>query len=162
MDFSFLELIFECCIAYVWYYYYRSFIEWEKIKEHQQQNSFYSEEQLPLKNFPPPPSPTQTCDNGTNIKNDISQKPILGFLRKSEREMMQSDMKNEKTPVKACTGMYREDLYTIPHIYQKGSEFITVHYTEPQVRARLNQWIRAVEEAEKKNLSKQSLDNHQI
>lgn len=157
----FLELIFECCIAYVWYYYYRSFIEWKKIKEHQQQNSFYLEEQIFPQNFPPPPPPTQTSDNRSNIKNEISQKPILGFLRQADREMTRNAIKNEKTSVNDCTGVYRQDLYTISHVYQKGSDFITVHYTEPQVRARLNQWIRAVEEAEKKNLSKQILDNRQ-
>lgn len=148
----FLEVIFECCIAYIWYYYYRSFIEWSQLQKRQTDNQL---PQNPATSFFPenshsPPTPDYS-QNGNGVQNSF--RAPLGFFTDAQRDAEASDKKGIKPSVQAQTGLYREDLYTIPHTYRKSGKEVTVHYTKPQVQARLNQYRRELEEARDRSMS---------
>ena len=51
------------------------------------------------------------------------------------------------------------DLHTIEHTYTKAGKEITVHYTLPQINARVNQYEREVADAEEKELGEDIVEN---
>ena len=161
----FLELIFEASIAYIWYYYYRSHVEWKQLKNtqfQQHQNTMLSS---PLNGIeaqePPPFDPTLNQANmATNTHTEIK-----GFRSPKNNNHGYTLNDSKKTPVRACTRLYTEniteDKYTIAHEYLKGGKKIIARYTEPQVRARLNQWIRGLNEANQKEMAEEIIQNRE-
>lgn len=129
-----MELLFEACIAYIWYYYYRSYVERKKTKG-------FAEDETPSpeENIQPLPYPADEqlnlimaelkqikthlpkqahSENGT--QNDIpfsqngtpksfsSNRPI-GFYTDSQLSQMGYDLtEKENSSVQICTDLYKE------------------------------------------------------
>lgn len=183
----FLELLFELCIAYIWYYYYRSYIEKSgtsssaieiptptsntmpnkddflslknELKSIQQQlQSFQNKTtsiQEPVLNGHPQ-------NNENSISNLSSTKPIGFYTDRQLATMGIQSIEANKSIVQTCTNVYTQDLsdiHTIEHQYMKGGKTITVYYTMAQIEARIAQYDRGVNSAEKQNLGKDVVAN---
>lgn len=155
-----MELLFECCIAYVWYYYYRSYVErkqtqgLETIKQTETNSTLPN--LLELENtiqlleaenqalrsqsmIPPPATP-----NGTEVLN----RALIGF--KSGHTRTGAD-----TQEKVLT----DDRYTIPHTYTRGGQSVTVHYNSTMVKSRVGEYERKIVEAEQKEMGEDVIEN---
>lgn len=162
-----MELLFEGCIAYVWYYYHRSYVERfnvhsthkmhikDMLSTHKPPTTSLSEneqilqliEQLQTENHrlkiqPVPPPPIHHNEQEVNHRNPI------GFKRGHMRTHENTD---PKTVI--------DDRYTVPHTYTKGGQAVTVHYNATMVKSRIGEYQRKVKEAESKAMGKSVLDN---
>ena len=160
-----MELLFEGCIAYVWYYYYRSYVERLGV-----QNT----SNVHTKNV-------QKMDNVST--NDLSELQATIFLLQAENEALRAeqsifpmsldelDNENSLSPYLESghtsphedTGneFIVDDRYTVPHTYKKGGQSITVHYNATMVRSRVGEYERKIAEAKEKGMNQDILDNRQ-
>lgn len=175
----FLELVFEGCIAYIWYYYYRSFVEWNEAQKqinndnNEQENGSNLNKQIEslqkqielLKNQSPTLPSSIPQSNGYTNHNSNSTTAQIGYFTEQKRKSLNNPYIDDKSCVQACTDVYTQnvnnlgDLYTIEHQYTKNGKVVTVHYTQEQVQARLNQWERGVEEAKQKSMNESVIEN---
>lgn len=182
-----MEVLFEACIAYIWYFSFRSYVERRKLE---QETTVQTDEN----EAPTPPAPTHNVDvqalaqhlkklqneiqalrasefsktntyssksnlNGTEPKNGL-KKPIGSFTSKQLQEM-----ELETAPIAAaeevCTDVDRtaNDLYTVEHTYTRSGQTKTVRYTLSQIEARIAQYEREFAEAEEKQSDESVLQN---
>lgn len=181
-----MELLFELCIAWIWYYYFRSYVERRKTIGMQEAEATT----LPA-HSPPPPAPSANPDpalvahivahtleqmkaspssptpsaNGQQVTN---QTPLpIGFHTEAQRAMQERRLHHAGTPppaapsVQACTGLYREetDRHTVWHEYQKGGRSYRTPYTRNQILARVSQYEREVQEATARNMDAEIQEN---
>lgn len=169
------ELLFECCIAYVWYYYHRSFVEYKLVNG----GSFPSptlpesipdndpllsmvydlQEQIKLlqqqKNQPPLTNfPHENHKNGSSngIKNEAVQ-PI-GFMTEAQRnpnKALQHVVTDEK--------LFLDDTHTIAHKDSRTGEI--KRYTLARVDNFISHYEKGVNEALKSSMEQQVLNNRQ-
>lgn len=182
-----MELLFELCIAWIWYYYFRSYVERKQVVG------------LPEGEEPPHHSPTlpsqrspQTSraaldpalisqivmatleqmqqsppsSNGQHLDEIINQARPIGFYTEAQRASQGSEgtlpqPKAEKASVQGCTDVYRDESnrYTVLHEYQKGGRTYRVPYTENQILSRISQYERDIEEAIKREMGGEILAN---
>jgi len=184
-----LELLFELCIAYIWYYYYRSYVEKTGVSStlsavptannkskapyfndaldlkkdlqtiQQQLHSLQKKQTLPIQE---PLLNSDSPRDEKNISNQFSHKPI-GFYSDRQLALMKiTPTLKDESNLQVCTDVYTpdsSDLYTIEHQYKKGNKIITVHYTLAQVDARIAQYSRGVETAKSQNLNQSVVEN---
>lgn len=183
-----MELLFEACIAYVWYYYFRSYVERRKVQ------GITAGAESPIQATPPPSDReaelleliqslkseistlrTPISQNGTHTRPDAEtshtglkntfRQPI-GFYSKVQRiEMEQTTKEAEKVSGQVWTDVDRDnsvgsdDKYTIEHRYTKGGKEKTVRYTMRMVNSRIGQYARELQEAIDKQLDKSVIEN---
>lgn len=169
------ELLFECCIAYIWFYYHRSFVEYKLINDGnfpsptpfqsapdndpllsivydlQQQIKLLQQQknQPPLKNFP-----HENHKNGSpnGIKNETIR-PI-GFMTESQRnpnQALQHVITDEK--------LFLDDTHTIAHKDSRTGEI--KRYTMARVDNFISHYEKGIHEALKSSMEQQVLDNRQ-
>lgn len=155
-----MELLFECCIAYVWYYYYRSYVERKQMQGLETMKQTETNSTLPnllelentiqlleaenqalrSQNMIPPPATL----NGTEVLN----RALIGFKNGHTRT-------GEDTQEK----VHINDRYTIPHTYTRGGQSITVHYNSTMVKSRVGEYERKIVEAEQKQMGEDVIEN---
>ncbi len=181
-----MELLFEACIAYVWYYYFRSYVERNKVK-----NQATETIEIPLPEENPIDANAEMMEliqalqheisvlkatkssngisaplppNSTNHAAENAQRPTIGFFSESQKAAMGLNQVPNQ-PVQTCTQLDRaitdvvDDRYTIEHIYTKGGKEKTVRYTLQMVNSRVGQYQRELEEAIKKQMDKEVISN---
>lgn len=164
-----MELLFESCICYIWYYYYRSYVERNKLQKIHNvytknihnasnqdtgsptlsdlQNSIEElraeNEALRTQNAPPPP----IHQNGSETQN----RTLIGFHMGN----------TEKVAPDLCAdvGRHHNEVHTIPHIYTKGGKRITVHYTMTNIKSRIAQYTRDLDIAKQKKMEASVIAN---
>jgi len=157
-----MELLFECCIAYIWYYYHRSYVERNKVQSTLNvqtkaiQTGDTSPTLLELQNTiqllqaenaalrtpqqaPPPPT-----KNGAEVLN----RTPIGFKSGHMRT-------HEDTQEKIVF----DDRYTVAHTYTKGGQPVTVHYNATMVKSRIGEYERKIAEAETKEMGAEVIEN---
>ena len=157
-----MELLFEACMAYVWFFNHRSYVE-RNFKPSEAQNgsqgynvSFRGDsdalrayieqleaenESLKTRKFSPP------SVNGSEIQN----RTPIGFALPVV----------EKVAQEVCADVRKDvsDKFTVPHTYLKGGEQVTVHYTMTNIKSRINQYTRDVDKAIQEGLSTEVINN---
>ena len=176
-----MEILFELCIAWIWYYYYRSYIERrlatgaqgpveDKMPPAAPKDTGLSGHPMQETNEPPPyPAPPKNgrMENPTDTTPPF--KMPIGFYTEAQRMLQRELMgttpgKKTDPPVHACTDLYRgkegfQDTYTVLHEYQKGGKTRRTPYTRNQVLARIGQYEREVEEARQRNMGLEVIAN---
>lgn len=168
----FMELCFEGCIAYVWYFYFRAYVERKRLQ------GIADEEETPppaprfsssqYSYSPPPPQNGQHTE--PPVKN-IFDRPPIGFFTEAQRAGFTSPPgadtgKPSLFSVQACTEVYKEeditlhdDLYTVLHEYQRGGKTYLTPYTENQILSRIGQYQRDIEQANHKEMGEEIISN---
>lgn len=161
-----MELLFEACIAYVWYYYYRSYVERRKTRKEQIESV---QTETEVHTSAPPNDGLESLE--TRIKKlemqtkAIPKNSLNGEYKGLEPQNRQPigflTDKGKKSSVQACTDVDRgsDDIYTVPHTYTKGGEQKTVRYTATQVNARIGQYKRDIAQALKDELGEDIIEN---
>lgn len=147
-----MELLFEACIAYIWYYKLRSYVE--KAKEVKDlQKTYNSSLKDPQKRSESPPESSPPPSEAVQLLAEIQR-------LQSENESLRTNATDSKS-VQNCTKMEAKETerHTVPHTYTKGGRTITTHYTLPQVKARIAQYKRSLEQAEASNASEDTLEH---
>lgn len=183
-----MELLFELCIAYIWYYYFRSYVERKQVI------GLPEEDALPLsqpsraatspsldpatlslivaatleqlqqisgqEQSSPPPPPNGRPEDIHNWSHPI------GFYTDAQRAARKlagySPTKEAgETSVQTCTDVYRQesDRYTVLHSYTRGGRSYQTPYTENQIHSRISQYEREIEEAVRKDMGEEILAN---
>jgi len=168
----FMELAFEGCIAWIWYFYYRSYVERVKAAAISTATATTASQgaanQEPLSHALPPQeeplSPPLSVQGNGQIQNNTSNhhsRPI-GFYSDAQRDVLAAQ---EFPSVQTRTGLYSgettliDDLYTVLHTYQRGGRIYQTPYTENQILARISQYERELAEAQQKNMDADVLEN---
>ena len=160
-----MEVLFEGCIAYVWYYYYRSYVE--RLGVH--------------KIFNVHTNNVQNVDNKPTMSLSELQTTIL--LLQAENEVLRAE--ESISPVSSDEFSYEtsssfnserghvsthedtenefivDDRYTVPHTYQKGGKSITVHYNATMVKSRVGEYERKIIEAKEKGMNRDIIENRE-
>ncbi len=167
-----LELAFEVCIGWIWYFYYRSYVERVKTTagtmdtETQQAPASPTPAGAPGNPQPAPSSPTPSLASNSyypNASYERQSRPI-GFHSPAGESINQEQ---EFPPEQTCTDLYTEgetrydDRHTILHTYQRGGRTFQTPYTENQILSRINQYERDIAEAKAKHLASEILENRQ-
>lgn len=168
----FMELAFEGCIAWIWYFYYRSYVERVKAAAISTATvtmaSQSAANQEPLSHALPPQeeplSPPLSVQGNGQIQNNTSnhQSRPIGFYSDAQRDVLAAQ---EFPSVQTRTGLYSgettliDDLYTVLHTYQRGGRIYQTPYTENQILARISQYERELAEAQQKNMDADVLEN---
>lgn len=164
-----MELGFEGCIAWIWYFYYRSYVEKVKITKEaiavaevttspaSQPVQSQSASLITLQQEPAP-SPIL---NGQTPHSGMSHSRPIGFHNPILEEVAEEQ---GFPPVQTRTGLYSEqtivdDRYTVLHTYQRGGRIYHTPYTENQILSRIGQYERELVEAEQKKLGEEVLEN---
>ena len=174
-----MELLFEACIAYVWYYYFRSYVERTKVKStapppptpHDQTAELMMlvqnlQDEISLlkatksnSGLPPPPH-----QNSTNGVLENSATPPIGFFSEKQRNTSNTKTTSESS-VQTCPDVDRtetdttDDKYTIEHQYQKNGRQKVVRYTLRMVNSRVGQYQRELADAIEKQMEESIIDN---
>lgn len=165
-----LELAFEVCIGWIWYFYYRSYVERVKTKS----ETTDAETQVPASATvtatsgawqPAASSPTPLASNGhyPNASYERQSRPI-GFHSPAGESIIQEQ---EFSPEQTCTDLYTgeethyDDRNTVLHTYQRGGRTFQTPYTENQILSRINQYERDIAGAKAKHLASEILENRQ-
>ncbi len=170
----FMELLFEACIAYVWYFYYRSYVE-RKITDDIRNSPPTPPTPFPSASAPPPPengsNPLHGSENGKNgqynFEVSTTRKPMGFYSQKQLAQMGITPTPSANTSGQVWTDVDRaktpeyDDRYTIEHSYTKGGKTIFVHYTMRMVNSRIGQYHREIEDCKKRNLGTDVLQNRQ-
>lgn len=116
-----------------------------------------------------PPLPNDSTPYLNGEKNGLSvstnTKPIGFFTEAQKLEMVSSQSINQKSSGQAWTDVDRpiltkgSDRYTVEHRYTKGGKEQIVHYTLRMVNSRIGQYEREIEDAIRRELSKDILRN---
>lgn len=167
-----MELLFELCIAWIWYYYFRSYVERTKTQATPSPvslapslpNHAIDPAQLQqiihqsLQQMQTPPS----SSNGKTIEN----RTPIGFFTDAQRASQGAVLgdflaHSQNMSVQGCTDMYREesDRFTVLHEYQRRGKSYQTRYTRNQVMARISQYEREVEQAIQQKLDDDILNN---
>lgn len=173
-----MEILFEMCIAWIWYYFFRSYVERSKVQgiasadgrtplpsQHPHTaidpNMIQTMVQQSLQQMAPPPSPPASS-NGQKIENRVP----IGFFTDAQRQAQMppgitAPASTSKASVQSCTDVYREevDRYTVVHEYQKGGRTYRTPYTRNQVIARINQYERDIDQAIRQKLDQEIIEN---
>lgn len=143
-----LEFLFECCIAYLWYFKFRVYVERKKNlidkkpKVAQEQSNF--------------------LNGSTNRKKPQTRNPIGFHISHENKKTDPPQGLKEKTSVQTCTehqGGGVEDIYTIEHEYTRNKKTIKTHYTLPQIEARIKQYFKSIDEAIHRKLGEEVIQN---
>ena len=184
-----MELLFEACIAYVWYFYFRSYVERMKL------SSVPADESTASTTAPPLPQTeeqkllekvqalesqinalrasknpngilTHPLDKTNGTEPSMSQRKPIGFFSAEERaETMELPTKIENesgqtwTPLDRAANTDSDDRFTIEHEYTKGGKQKKVRYTMRMVNSRIGQYKRELEEALNKELGTDVIEN---
>ncbi|MEM8525897.1 MAG: hypothetical protein AAGG68_14760 [Bacteroidota bacterium] len=182
------EIAFEICIAYIWYFYFRSYVEklleegkisdvtdFYQLVENQEQ---YELESLQKKasalpsmipdglNAPPQqkvlPSSSQSSQHLPNandeLHNRIAELEAMIQRQVSVQDELTSVQRNDN-PVQNHTELKHSDLYTIEHTYTQNGKTVTVHYNMGIVRSRINQYDKELTAAKEKGSSDVVIQN---
>lgn len=152
-----MELLFECCIAYIWYYYFRSYVERSKTQSNTIVNT---------KNIQSVPN-EDTNNNNLQIVNLIQLVEDLQLenaaLKELETEEKQegnlAQIEQERTQEDTDKEMQIDDRYTVPHTYTRGGKSITVHYNATMVKSRIGEYERRVVAAKESDMEAHILEN---
>lgn len=184
-----MELCFEACIAWIWYFFYRSYVERRQIVGISDDDA--SSPSLSPGHILPP--------NGLNAPPGVDSRLIAQIVAKTLEHMQplpeapgsppppgngqKNTMTNQHygtplpigffTPsqrasqlspdssVQACTEVYREseDLYTVLHHYTRGGKTYQTPYTRNQIMSRINQYEREVMEAITRKMGEEVIEN---
>jgi uncharacterized FlaG/YvyC family protein len=166
-----MELLFEICIAWIWYYYFRSYVERKRIQRIAEPSPTLPENDLGAESFIPP---VQTFShppfngNGQTITSQTSFTSLpIGFFTDTQRAQQQGKLlRPENTSnlsVQTCTDVYRQqkDRNTVMHCYSRNGQYFETPYTRNQIIARINQYEREVQEAIKREMQQTVLANRQ-
>ena len=175
MDNSLDGILFECCIAYIWYFYYRSFVEREivgrleigdspappisqlpplesditaTLQELQQQiQKLQEQQQSGISDLRPP---QESQKNGVHGEIDDIRRPI-GFTKnqKMPYNALQCVATNEKT--------FLKDRYTIAHKDSRTGEI--KRYTLARIENFITHYKKAVQIAIRTKMEVPILDN---
>ncbi|MCK6693483.1 MAG: hypothetical protein L6Q97_15465 [Thermoanaerobaculia bacterium] len=170
----FMELCFEGCIAYIWYFYFRAYVERKRLQGIADEEDdpptaprFSSSKQA---YSPPPPQSQNGQHTEPPVKNTFGRSPI-GFFTEAQRAgfstpPVASTQSLPILPVQVCTEVYREDdttlyddLYTVLHEYQRGGKIYLTPYTENQILSRIGQYQRDIEQANHKAMGEEIVSN---
>jgi len=169
------EVLFECCMAYVWYYYHRSFVENKLVNGgniFSPNPSSSTSEITPLvsmmndlqkqiallqqqnKRHSAPPFSNQTHKNGSpnGIKSEVTR-PI-GFVTKKQQalnEVLQRVVTDEK--------IFLDDTYTIAHKDSRTGKI--KRYTMNRVNNFITHYEKGIKEALKSQMESQVLNNRE-
>jgi hypothetical protein len=189
-----MELCFEACIAWIWYFLYRSYVERQVTSptspspSHRQHSRSplaseddpeIAEEENPLPEsaivlettqanggFTAFPYTSPPSGNGRHIPPAGSHHRPIGFYTDRQRAMQEERTRDqESAPVQTCTELYtetitlHEDRYTVLHRYQRGGRIYQTPYTRNQILARISQYERDLQEATRKNMNEEILQN---
>jgi hypothetical protein len=181
-----MELIFEGCIAYIWYFYYRVYVERKKLKgipggspssappsggsNHSRNIDPDLVAQLvaaAMERMQPAPEPPSS--NGQRHESPL--RTPIGFYTDAQRARQRwpeapEPLQEVDRSVQACTEMYtpeeivtHDDFYTVLHEYSRGGKNYLTPYTENQILARIGQYERNLEEAGQKGMTEDILEN---
>lgn len=178
-----MEILFELCIAWIWYYYYRSYVERRQLAhltvdqgdalspapqqtekadhrsiDPQTLSLIVSAALEHLQGSAPPPPPSSN-GRAEEISNTSKITLPIGFFSDAQRALQMGAPHptlppSPKTPVHVCT-----DLYTVLHEYTKEGKTYRTPYTENQILSRIAQYERELEEARKRNMGEEVTDN---
>lgn len=177
-----MELLFEACLAYVWYYYHRSYVE-RKMLRGETNGDDLPEDELALtlasevENLKRELAAMQeTRSSMTQIPAGTSSEPHengqpqnqtrpLGFY--TDAQLVQQGYTPRgivKIPHTACTPVYTEtkyeDRYTVKHlIHERNGKKRLVRYTLTQVENRIADYQARVGEAIAKGMAPEVLQN---
>lgn len=166
-----MELAFEFCIGWIWYFYYRSYVERTKTK----QGASADEETEPPVPVPPAagvtPDPLRQASASPTLPSSNGHYPTASYERNTRPIGFHSPagesitQEQEFPPEQTCTDVYTEgeirydDRHTVLHTYQRGGRTYQTPYTENQILSRINQYERDIAEAEAKSLAPEILEN---
>lgn len=186
-----MELLFELCIAWIWYYYFRSYVERKEVIGLPEEEPPHSQRRSPppsaqrqaagaidpqviaqivaatLEEMQASPAPPPSS-NGQQEKiiNQSSITMPIGYYTEAQRaaQMRQQGLSlilEEKPSVQTCTEVYREEIdrYTVLHEYTRGGRTYQTPYTENQILARISQYEREIEEAIRRKMGEDILEN---
>lgn len=167
-----MELLFECCIAWIWYYFYRAYVERQKIDPLApgSPSPTLSTPSLDLDaladavakkipNLTPasPPASQPPNLNGHEVTQSVQTNLPIGFYTQEQRanQEMARQTPDASLSVQTCTDVYRVEVpgHVIIHEYEKGGRVIRTPYTRNQVVARISQYQRDIEAADQQQLS---------
>ena len=183
-----MELLFELCIAYIWYYYFRSYVERKQViglpgedapplphSARAAASPALDPETLALvvaatleqlQQAPARESPSPAPPSNGRPEEVRNQAHPIGFYTDAQRAVRKSSGGSpagdgQKASVQTCTGVYREEIdrYTVLHCYTRGGRSYQTPYTENQIRSRISQYEREVEEATRKQMGEEILAN---
>lgn len=170
------EVLFECCIAFIWYYYHRSFVE-RKIMDSLLPSPILDEESVVVDtsvkallqelqeqirvlqqqkniNIPPLPSSNGHQKNGSVNGTENETKRPIGFMTNAQR-MSSSVLQDVVTDEK----MILDDRHTIAHKDSRTGEI--KRYTLARVANFISHYEKSIEEAIKTNMEATVLANRQ-
>lgn len=172
-----MELLFEACIAYIWYYFHRSYVERNvTTKGAQSAHNGTTKGARSTHNESPSPTPSGETENLLKLIEQLqADKQKLEAQIASTSTPPEPKREHNGTPVaKAMNpiGFFprghtrtREDTqviddrYTVPHTYRKGGEDITVHYNATMIKSRVGEYERKIDEAEARSMGESVLEN---
>lgn len=170
----FMELCFEGCIAYVWYFYFRSYVERRRLKgipEESPDTAPY-DQAAPVPNPSPAPSYNgQASPPGGRNGYDANSRAPIGFFTEAQKtglthQGLPDDSQEVSASVPPCTDLYREDnilihddLYTVLHEYRRGGKNYFTPYTENQILSRIGQYERDIAQAVQKEMGEEIITN---
>lgn len=172
------EIAFELCIAYVWYFYFRSYVE-KLIEEGEITNvqDFYTliekQEYIELSNSQKGSSTLPSGISGNQSMKSLNIGDNNDLLQQFEQlqqqlfamqEMQANQALNQSEQRKgdseqSSSKSVQSDLYSVEHTYMKNGETVTVHYTMPIIQSRIRQYDRELQDASTKGSSQQVIDN---
>lgn len=156
------ELLFEACMAYVWFFYHRSYVE-RGLKLAEAQNT-----------IPPTISNNHTdfaalqarieqlTAENESLRSVHSAPPQINGHEGQNRTPIGFVMPyDEKVAENVCADVHTDiaDRFTVPHTYQRGGEIVTVHYTMTNIKSRINQYSRELQKAIELPLADEVVNN---
>ena len=171
-----MELLFEACIAYIWYYYFRSYVERQKTKEVQIEppqkidkdiaaelaNNIKSlKEELSVLKHQKTILHTDTSQNGLNGAKSIqnNSKMPIGFYSKKQFAEINGNISEYPETQNPISSVKYDDKYTVEHTYLRGNSQKSVRYTISMINARVKQYSRTLDEAKDRKMSADIIAN---
>lgn len=175
-----MEVLFELCIGYIQYYYYRSYVEHQLFKQQEAESADTTSSILAmvqqlqqqvstLQNQQGIEIAPNYIQNGKHVHNDTTstiQRPIGFFTTQQQTATIPNLSSPSKSHVHPCTQPEKsvpniwQDIYTIPHVvHERNGKSRVVRYTLAQVENRINDYTTRVGEAKAKNLDATVLEN---
>ena len=172
-----MELLFEACIAYIWYYFHRSYVERNVTTKGTQKanNNTIKGTHSTHKESPCPTPSDETGKLLKLIEQLQADNQKLHAQIASTSTPPEPKREHNGTPVARAMnpiGFFprghtrtREDTqviddrYTVPHTYRKGGEDITVHYNATMIKSRIGEYERKIDEAETRAMGEEVLEN---
>lgn len=152
------EVLFEGCIAYIWYYYYRSYVERKKVAViNQQQHSSLIPPQAP-------PSPT-LHQNGTSshmqtnetfVSHSLAPISPIGFFTQKQREKLFKQQENVSKQNLLENQIIYQDIFTVAHTDFKTGKIR--HVNLGNIENMIDIYTSRIEEAQQQD-NKSALQN---